>query len=112
MQNILQSHPGIQAVFCCNDVMALGAMEAVAAMGLTESIKIIGFDAINEAKKEIQKGRIQASIVQYPLEMGRLAVENAIKVIKGKSIPTYIPVKIELITKVSTNLVQDKNDKK
>lgn len=32
-QNILQSHPDIQALFACNDMMALGAVEAIAVMG-------------------------------------------------------------------------------
>ena len=99
MQNILQAHPEIQAVFGCNDVMALGAMEAIASMSVSNKIKIIGFDAINEAKDEILKGNMDASIAQHPGEMGRLAVLNAIRVVNGEKIPTYITVKIELITK-------------
>jgi len=101
MQNMLQAHAEIQAVFACNDLMALGAMEAVAAAGRTGNIKIIGFDAVEEARSEIEKGNLEASVAQHPSEMGRLAVENALKVIGGESIPPYIPVKIELITKTN-----------
>ena len=49
-QNILQSHPDIQAIFACNDVMALGAVEAVAAAGKTKDIAIVGFDAQDDAR--------------------------------------------------------------
>ncbi|MCK5077240.1 MAG: sugar ABC transporter substrate-binding protein, partial [Calditrichia bacterium] len=97
-QNILQAHNRIKAVFACNDLMALGAMEAVGAAGRDGKIKILGFDAVDEARKEIKNGKLEASVAQNPEEMGRLVIENAIKVIQGKSIPAYIPVKIELIT--------------
>ena len=32
-QNMLQAHPDIDAVFACNDMMALGAVEAIARRG-------------------------------------------------------------------------------
>ena len=38
------------------------------------------------------------SIAQYPYDMGKLAIENAFRVLQGETIPDYIPVRIELIT--------------
>jgi ribose transport system substrate-binding protein len=99
MQNLLQAHPNIEVVFACNDLMALGAMEAIAAAGRSEKIQIIGFDAVEEARQEILANRILASVAQHPNEMGRLAVETAVKVLAGDSISPYIPVNIELITR-------------
>lgn len=98
-QNILQAHPEIEALFACNDIMALGAAEAIAAAGKTGEIIVVGFDAVDDARKAISSGEMNASIAQHPAEMGRLAVINAVKLINGKSIPEYIPVKIEMITK-------------
>jgi ribose transport system substrate-binding protein len=98
MQNLLQAHPDIDVVFACNDLMALGAMEAVMAAAKIEQIRIIGFDAVEEARQEIKRGNMEASIAQHPEEMGRLAVEYALKSIQSETIPEYIPVKIELIT--------------
>jgi ribose transport system substrate-binding protein len=98
MQNLLQAHRQIDAVFACNDMMALGAVEAIAAAGKNGRIKVLGFDAIDEARKEITNRRMEASIAQHPAEMGRLAIENAVKVLNGETIPKYIPVAIELIT--------------
>ncbi len=98
-QNLLQAHRDLNAIFAGNDLMALGAVEAVAAAGRTGEIKIIGFDAIEEARKEIAAGRMEASVAQNPAEMGRLAVEYAVKALHGEVPPSYIPVKIELITR-------------
>ena len=100
-QNILQSHPDIQAVFGCNDMMALGAIEAIAAAGRSADIFVVGFDAITDAREAIAAGRMEASIAQNPREMGRLAVENAVRLMRGEQIPAYIPVRIELVQKNS-----------
>jgi ribose transport system substrate-binding protein len=98
-QNILQANPDVQALFACSDMMALGAIEAIAAAGKTGEIIVVGFDAVKDGRDAILMGTMNASVAQHPSEMGKLSVENAIKLINGESIPEYIPVKIELITK-------------
>jgi len=98
-RNILQAHPDVKAVFACNDMMALGAVEAIAAVGKKGKIVVVGFDAIKDSRAAIANGDMHASIAQHPEEMGRLAVETAFKAINGQNVPTEIPVRIELITK-------------
>jgi len=98
-QNILQSQPDLQALFACNDLMALGAVEAVAAAGKTGKILVVGFDAVKDGRDAIRQGTMAASVAQYPDEMGRLAVENASRTIRGETVPDEIPVRIGLITK-------------
>ncbi|HEX9006990.1 MAG TPA: sugar ABC transporter substrate-binding protein [Bacteroidota bacterium] len=102
-QNVLQAHPDVQAVFACNDLMALGAVEAIAAMGKTGRIIVVGFDAIDEAREAIRNGQMDATIAQYPEEMGRTAIETAWTYLNGGKVPSFIPVKIELITKENVN---------
>jgi ribose transport system substrate-binding protein len=98
-QNILQSHPEIQALFACSDLMALGAVEAIAAAGRTGGIMVVGFDAISDAREAIAENTMSGSVAQHPYDMGRIAVESAHQLMKGGSVDDYIPVKIELITK-------------
>jgi ribose transport system substrate-binding protein len=98
-QNMLQAHPDIDSVFACSDLMALGAIEAIAAAGKTGKIRVIGFDALDDAKKAIAAGTMEASVAQFPSEMGKAAVESAVKVIRGEKIPDDIKVKLELVTK-------------
>jgi ribose transport system substrate-binding protein len=96
-QNILQSHPDIQAIFACNDVMALGAVEAIAAAARTKDIAVVGFDAQDDARTAIQQGRMAATIAQNPREMGRLAVISASKLLRNQTIPAEQPVPIDLV---------------
>jgi ribose transport system substrate-binding protein len=100
-QNMLQAHPEIDALFACSDMMALGAIEAIAAAGKTGRIRVIGFDAVDDARKAIESGTLVASVAQFPSEMGRLAVEDAVAIIRGGRPPAERKVRIELVTKAT-----------
>jgi ribose transport system substrate-binding protein len=105
-QNILQSHPDVQAVFACSDLMALGAIEAIAAAKKSGQIIVVGFDASAEAREAVQRGTMDATIAQSPFTMGELAVENAYRLIKGEQIKEEIAVPIELVTKETASSTQ------
>jgi ribose transport system substrate-binding protein len=98
-QNMLQAHPEIDALFACSDMMALGAVEAIAAAGKTGKIRVIGFDAVDDARQAITAGTMLGSVAQFPSEMGRLAVEDALKLIRGEKPEPEQKVRIELVTK-------------
>lgn len=98
-QNMLQAHPDIDTLFAASDLMALGAIEAIAAAGKTGKIRVIGFDALDDAKKAIAAGTMEASVAQFPEEMGRVAVESAVKVMRGEALPPEVNVKLELVTR-------------
>ena len=55
-QNILQAHPEIDTVFACNDMMALGAIEAINAGGKAGKIRVLGFDAVKDARAALESG--------------------------------------------------------
>ena len=44
---------------------------------------------------------MDASVAQFPAEMGRVAVESAVKVIRGETLPPNTMVKLEMVTKDS-----------
>jgi ribose transport system substrate-binding protein len=99
-QNMLQAHPDIDAVFACNDLMALGAVEAIAASGREPgSITVVGFDALDDARQAIEAGRMAASVAQSPRDMGRIAVESAARLLAGEPLPDEQKVPISLVTK-------------
>jgi ribose transport system substrate-binding protein len=98
-QNMLQAHADIDTVFAASDLMALGAVEAIAAAGKTGKIRVIGFDALDDAKKAIAAGTMEATVAQFPYEMGKAAIESAVKVIAGESLPKDVMVKLEMVKK-------------
>jgi ribose transport system substrate-binding protein len=98
-QNMLQAHGDIDTVFAASDLMALGAIEAIAAAGKAGKIRVVGFDALDDAKKAIEAGTMAATVAQFPYEMGKAAVESAVKILAGEKLPADIMVKLEMVTK-------------
>ncbi len=84
MQNILQNHPDIGAVYCTNDEMALGAHEAIKSMNL--DALTMGFDGSFGALDSIEAGELTASLAQKPIDEGYLGVMAAIDVIEGREV--------------------------
>ena len=97
MENMLQANPDIQGVFAANDEMALGAMEAISGAG--KNVMVVGFDATDDAIESIKAGQMAGTIAQQPDLIGSTAVEYALKLIAGESIPKSVPVEVTLITK-------------
>jgi ribose transport system substrate-binding protein len=97
MENILQANPDITGVFAHNDEMALGALEAIEAAG--KDIKVVGFDATDDAVKSVEEGKLAGTVAQKPEQIGKKAVEAAVQTLKGETVEASIPVELELIKK-------------
>jgi len=95
MENILQAHPDIVAVFAQNDEMALGAVKAI--QEANKKIVVVGFDATDDARAAVKAGTMYATIAQQPAMIGSLGVETADKVIKGEKVPSYTPVPLQAV---------------
>ncbi len=102
MENVLQAQPAIDAVFAHNDEMALGALQAIKAS--KRPIKIVGFDATDDAVKAVNACQLAATVAQQPAEMGRLSVEKAAAIVKGAKPgekTEFIPVALKMVTNAS-----------
>jgi len=100
LESILQAHPAIDAVFCGNDAMAMGAYQAVLAAGKQEQIKIFGFDGAHDVVELIREGKIEATGMQFPKTMAKTAAEYADQWLKGeRHFEQKVPVAVDLVTR-------------
>jgi ABC-type sugar transport system substrate-binding protein len=99
MEDILTQHPDLKGVFGSNDNMALGAVEAIKNANLTGKIVVVGFDANPDAAAAIVAGDMNATVAQAPANMGKLGVENLLKLINGETIEPVIDTGTELVDK-------------
>lgn len=67
------------AVFGANDLMALGAVDALGGRMGGGSVVVVGFDAIPEAREAVAKGVLLATMAQNPGEMGRRGVRSLLQ---------------------------------
>ncbi|MFD4477721.1 substrate-binding domain-containing protein [Streptomyces sp. NPDC058471] len=98
MTNLMQSNPGIDGVFAENDEMALGAAKALGGKA-GKSVSVVGFDGTPDGLKAVESGSLYASVAQQPKELGRIAVRNAVKALRGKDVDTMVKVPVKVVTK-------------
>ncbi|MEU0357704.1 ABC transporter permease/substrate-binding protein [Streptomyces cyaneofuscatus] len=98
MTNLVQSHPGIAGVFAENDEMALGAVKALGNKAGT-SVSVVGFDGTPDGLKAVEAGTLYASVAQQPGELGRIAVQNAVKAAKGDKVEKTVKVPVKVVTR-------------
>ncbi|MDR0452064.1 MAG: substrate-binding domain-containing protein [Treponema sp.] len=86
----------IDAIICQNDDMAMGALEAAEAKGVKDQVIIVGVDAIADALKAIEAGRLDATVFQDAAGQGAGGVDAAIKLLEigqKKMDDVWIPFK-------------------
>lgn len=96
--NLIQAHPNVKAIFAQNDEMALGALKALADKA-GKSVFVFGFDGTDDGLKAISDGTMLGSIAQQPKELGKIAVDQAIKAIESGSLDENVPVEVKQVTK-------------
>jgi ABC-type sugar transport system substrate-binding protein len=100
LEAILQAQPDINAVFCGNDAMAMGAYQALLAAGKADKVKVFGFDGADDVVKAVAEGKIAATVMQFPKTMAKTAAESADLYIKGKrDFQQRTPVAVELVNR-------------
>ncbi|MDO5697465.1 MAG: substrate-binding domain-containing protein [Dermatophilus congolensis] len=100
--NLLQSHPNVVGIFAENDEMALGAVQALGAKA-GANVKVFGFDGTADGLKAVQAGTMIGTVAQQPKELGKVAVENALKAIGGESLADAVPVPVKTVSKENVN---------
>ncbi|MER7492511.1 substrate-binding domain-containing protein [Streptomyces pharetrae] len=98
MTNLLQAHPDIDGVFAENDEMALGAIKALGARA-GKSVQVVGFDGTPDGLKAVEAGTLYASVAQQPKELGRIAVDNALRAADGERTAELVKVPVKVVTK-------------
>ena len=96
MENLLQAHPDIDAVFAQNDEMALGAQRALQAGGL-DDVVLVGFDGTDDGIQAVNDGKMDATIAQQPARIGEFGVIAADRLLNGEEIDANIPVPLQLV---------------
>lgn len=97
MGNLIQTHRDVNAILCCNDLMAVGAVDALednnVKVGGDDGVLIAGIDGNLLALQSIEDGKMYASAYDWSILQGYYAVQQAYDLIQGKEVPkeTWTP---------------------
>ncbi len=97
MKRWLEQHPDVTLLFAANDMMALGAINAIEEAG-RDDILVAGFDALVQAREAIGEGPLQATVDQRAGRQGYLGVEYAVRALRGETLPAETLVDTRLVT--------------
>ena len=106
MENLLQKDPGINVIHTINEPAAVGAYQALKAVGLESQVLIVSVDGGCPGVAAVKDGQIGATSQQYPLLMASLGVEAIAKFAADGTKPEPTPGKSFFDTGVA--LVTDK----
>jgi ABC-type sugar transport system substrate-binding protein len=104
MAGLIREHPQFDAVLGVNDVLVLGAIDAMVEAGIDPAGKVtVGADATPDGRRAIAEGRLGATIDPRAGEQARQALRILVDYIRTKKMPTskQILVAPKLITKAS-----------
>ncbi|MCR4695437.1 MAG: ABC transporter substrate-binding protein [Pseudobutyrivibrio sp.] len=91
MESFLKSNPDIVGVYCHNDDMALGAIEAIKEAGLKpgEDIKTVSVDGVHDIFEAMVNGEANCTVECNPL-LGPLFFETAQQLKEGKTVDKWV----------------------
>ena len=87
--------PRVDGILCANDVMALGAIEALKAAG--RRIPLVGVNAIPEAIDAIKNGSLLATVDFDAMAISSIATEAAIRHLRGERVPAEIILPVRIV---------------
>lgn len=82
METIIQSNPDLKGVICGNDTMAMGAVAALEAAGMSD-VCVIGVDGSNDARDAIKAGKMTGTALQQAALIAEMAVQQADEYLKN-----------------------------
>lgn len=79
---IMSKNPNLKAIYCANDEMALGAVDAVKKANKQGKIIVVGSEGTKEAVESIENGELTATIALDSAKVGSASLEQMIKAVE------------------------------
>ncbi|HEY8448405.1 MAG TPA: sugar-binding protein [Thermomicrobiales bacterium] len=110
-ESLLRAHPDLNGIACMSATGGPTLAQVIRGPEFSDRIgkvKIVAFDDLEETKRAIDEGIIDATMVQRPVQMGRLSIEWAYKILTGAATPpcTNIDTGVTVVTKENLDSYQ------
>ncbi len=90
----LAKYSEVDGIWSANDLMALGAIQALKAKGLNGKVKVVGIDGISDALKAIESGDMVCTVANSGYMQGGYGVAYAYAAWSGKIDTATMPARM------------------
>jgi ribose transport system substrate-binding protein len=104
--DFMTANPDLAGFYGCNEDSSIGGANGVEQNGKVGTIKFVGFDWTADTKAMVERGVIQASMVQNPYTMGYEGLQAGIDLLNGKSVPRQVDTGVTVATRENANSIK------
>ena len=107
LKNAVAENPSVEVIICNNDMMAVGALEAVNKAGLEagKDVYIIGADAFEVALEKILEGKIVGTVFNNYVEQARLTTGTILSYMKKQNVAHFYGSDYVKVTKENAETI-------
>ncbi len=102
-RDILQSFPELDGFFAVNDPSGLGVAVAVKQAGKADRIKVVAFDAQPIGRRGVKDGELYATIVQYPVQIGKKTMDAIARYLAAEEVEPEILIPCTIYRKADAD---------
>ena len=107
-ENMLTAHPDVDGLFASAEPGTIGAAKALRSRGLSDKVRMVGFDFSDTIEKDLKDGVVDALVVQDPFNIGYAAVKTIVAKLNGETPEKRIDSPATIVT--ADNLPDPKID--
>jgi ribose transport system substrate-binding protein len=97
-ENLLNSFPDVDGIFCPNESAAFGMLRALQDAGRAGEVRFVGFDASEKLVEGLRSGAVDALVLQNPVAIGEISVRVLVDHLDGKPVDGRVDTGVSLAT--------------
>lgn len=99
VDRLIEEYPQLGGIVALNENSTVGVGRAIRDLGLSDRIHLVGFDNSREEVEFLEKGVVNALVVQKPFNMGYIGIRTVVQVLRGEKVPPVIYTESVLVRK-------------
>ena len=97
--DFMTANPDLAGIYACNEGSTTGAGNGIEQAGKAGIVRFVGFDWSDNTKALVERGVLDASMVQNPYQMGYQGVQAAVDLVQGKSVQRLVDTGVTVANK-------------
>jgi ribose transport system substrate-binding protein len=103
--DFMTAWPNLVGFYACNEGATVGTGMAIEQAGRAGQIRFVGFDWSETTRGLIERGVLDATMVQNPFQMGYRGVQAAIDIIQGRSTPRRVDTGVTVVDRTNAHTI-------